>query len=189
MSSYIDGGGDKEFVFCDKSRPFAVLCSKHLPTPATTMIDYNLVMELGLKISDLQCKKITIAGMKLRLLGEISTTVQCVKDGKMFGNIHLRGSVVENLKDAIDSHCIAGQMLSMILSDEISANPMVTILSSTTDSSNVKMTPSSQPRMEDGLSSLTEREVVQTSNAVNSDRKDQYQATIISASKGGSIHK
>ena len=76
-------------------------------TPAATLIDHNLIMELGLKITDLQCKKISFAGRKLRLLGKISTTVQCIKDGKIFANIQLRASVVEDLKDVIDSHCIA----------------------------------------------------------------------------------
>ena len=114
--NYKYGGGDTEYVFCCKNRPFAVLCSEHLPTPATSMIDHNLVMELGLKMNDLQCKKISFAGQKLRLLGKISTTVQCIKDGKMFANIHLRASVVENLKIVIDAHCIAGQKMSLLLS-------------------------------------------------------------------------
>ena len=113
--TYIYGAGDKEFVFCCKNRPFAVLCSSSLPTPAASLIDHNLVMELGLKITDLQCKKISFAGRKLRLLGKISTTVQCIKDGKLFANIHLRASVVENLKDVVDAHCVAGQKLSMML--------------------------------------------------------------------------
>ena len=108
-------GGDKEFVFSCKNRPFAVLCSSSLPTPAATLIDHNLVMELGLKLTDLQCKKISFAGKKLRLLGKISTTVQCIKNGKMFANIHLRASVVENLSGAIDSHCIAGVKMSQML--------------------------------------------------------------------------
>ena len=116
---YNYGGGDKEFVFSCKNRPFAVLCSKHLPTPATTLIDHNLIMELGLKLTDLQCKKISFAGRKLRLLGKISTTVQCIKEGKMFANINLRASVVENLKDVIDSHCIAGQKMAQMLSNDV----------------------------------------------------------------------
>ena len=105
--------------FSCKNRPFAVLCSKYLPTPATTLIDHNLIMELGLKLTDLQCKKISFAGRKLRLLGKISTTVQCIKEGKMFANINLRASVVENLKDVIDSHCIAGQKMAQMLSNDV----------------------------------------------------------------------
>ena len=108
-------GGDKEYVLCVKNRPFAVLCSSHLPTPAATLIDHKLVMELGLKMSDLQCKKISFGGRKLRLLGKISTAVQCIKDGKMFANIHLRASVVEDLKEVIDSHCVAGVKMSQLL--------------------------------------------------------------------------
>ena len=63
-----------------------------------------------------QCKKISFAGKKLRLLGKISTTVQCIKNGKMFENLHLRASVVENLKGTIDSHCTAGVKMSQVLS-------------------------------------------------------------------------
>ena len=113
--TYTYGAGDREFVFCCKNQPFAVLCSSSFPTPAASLIDHNLVMELGLKITDLQCKKISFAGRKLRLFGKVSTTVQCIKDGKLFANIHLRASVVENLKDVIDAHCVAGQKLSMML--------------------------------------------------------------------------
>ena len=109
-------GADREAVFAVRNRPFAVLCSSSLPTPAATMIDHNLVMELGLKMTDLQCKKICFAGRKLRLLGKISTTVQCIKDGKIFANIQLRASVVEDLKIVIDSHCIAGQKMALLLS-------------------------------------------------------------------------
>lgn len=41
--------------------------------------------------------------------------VHCIKNGRMFANIHLRASVVENLKEAIDSHCIAGLKMSQML--------------------------------------------------------------------------
>ena len=116
---YNYGGGNKEFVFSCKNRPFAVLCSSQLPTPAVTFIDHNLIMELGLKITDLQCKKISFARRKLRLLGKISTTVQCIQSGKMFANIHLRATVVENLKDVIDSHCIAGQKMTQMLEENV----------------------------------------------------------------------
>ena len=108
-------GGDKEYVLCVKNRPFAVLCLSHLPTPVATLIDHKLVMELGLKMSDLQCKKISFGGRKLQLLGKISTAVQCIKDGKMFANIHLCASVVEDLKEVIDSHCVAGDKMSQLL--------------------------------------------------------------------------
>ena len=147
-------GRDKEFVFSCKNRPFAVLCSSSLPTPAATLIDHNLVMELGLKMSDLQCKKISFAGKKLRLLGKISTTVQCIKNGKMFANLHLRASVVENLKGTIDSHCIAGVKMSQMLSatvpslDDVNKDDQQkrrTPVPTTPSASSVSSSASSQP--------------------------------------------
>ena len=45
---------DQEFVFCTKGRPFGCLVSPHLPTPTATLIDYNLVRDVGMKMSDLQ---------------------------------------------------------------------------------------------------------------------------------------
>ena len=147
-------GGDKEFVFSCKNRPFAVLCSSSLPTPAASLIDHNLVMELGLKMSDLQCKKISFAGKKLRLLGKISTTVQCIKNGKMFANLHLRASVVENLKGTIDSHCIAGVKMSQMLSatvpslDDVNKDDQQkrrTPVPTTPSASSVSSSASSQP--------------------------------------------
>ena len=45
---------DQEFIFCTKGRPFGCLISPHLPTPTSTLIDYNLVRDAGMKMSDLQ---------------------------------------------------------------------------------------------------------------------------------------
>ena len=49
---------DKEFVFCVKGRPFGCLVSPYLPTPTATIIDMNLVREIGLKMTDLQYTKL-----------------------------------------------------------------------------------------------------------------------------------
>ena len=90
---YDYGNKDSEYVFCYKSRPFAVLVSSYLPTPNSSFVDHLLVNELGLKMSDIQCKKISFGGKKLRLLGRVSCTVQCVKDGRMFGNFNFKACV------------------------------------------------------------------------------------------------
>ena len=37
----------------------------------------------------------------------------------MFANIHLRATVVENLKDVIDSHCIAGRKMTQMLEGNV----------------------------------------------------------------------
>ena len=75
---YDYGNKDQEHVFCYKNRPFAMLVSSNLPTTTSNFIDHFLVQELGIKISDLQCKKICFGGRKLRLLGKVSCTVQCI---------------------------------------------------------------------------------------------------------------
>jgi len=107
-ASYVYGSTDEEFVFACKGRPFAVLVSDNLPTPATNLIDHTLVRELGLKMSDLQCRKYFFAGHRMRVLGRISTAVQCVKDGRTNGSFHLKGLVVTNLDQFLDTQVIAG---------------------------------------------------------------------------------
>ena len=38
---------EEEYVFCVKGRPFGVLVSPSLPTPSSTLIDYNLIRRLS----------------------------------------------------------------------------------------------------------------------------------------------
>ena len=110
---YDYGNRDEEYVFCYRSRPFAALVSSFLPTPSSSYIDHLLCAELGLKLTEIQCKRISFAGKKLRLLGKISCTVQCVtSDGNIFGNYQLKASVIENLNQHFDTHCIAGAKMT-----------------------------------------------------------------------------
>ena len=99
---------EKEYVFCVKGRPFPCLVSPHLPTPTASLIDYDLVRDTGLKMSDLQCQKFSYAGYKMRILGKVSLTVQCIHDGVSSGTFHLKGNVVLNLAKNLDTECIAG---------------------------------------------------------------------------------
>ena len=107
--------GDREFVVACKGRPFVILTSSNLPTPAITLVDHKLITELKLRISDLQCTKFHYGGKKLRILGKISTSVQCIMGGMVSGNMHIKASVVENLYDHFDAHSIAGNKLSQHL--------------------------------------------------------------------------
>ena len=107
-TSYLYGSTDEEFVFACKGRPFAALISDNLPVPASTLIDHNMVRDLGLKMSNLQCRKFHFAGHRMRILGRISTAVQCVKDGRTNGGFHLKGLVVTNLDQYLDTQVIAG---------------------------------------------------------------------------------
>ena len=75
-TSYQYGSSDEEFVFACKGRPFATLVSENLPIPDTNLIDHHMVRDLGLKISNLQCRKFHFAGHIMRILGRVSTTVQ-----------------------------------------------------------------------------------------------------------------
>jgi hypothetical protein len=104
--------GDKEFVVACKGRPFSILTTPLLPVPTVTYLDYNLVRDLNLRMSSLQCRKLFYGGEKLRILGQISTTVQCIINGSPLGNIQMKCHVVEDLKKYFNTHGIAGEKLS-----------------------------------------------------------------------------
>ena len=112
---YSYGNNDEEFVLSYKGRPFSVLSSNDLPTPASSYIDHLLVRELDIKMTDLQCKKISYSGVKLRMLGKISVSVQCIRDGRTCGSFHLKASVIEHLNQRFDTHCVAGKNTDALL--------------------------------------------------------------------------
>ena len=111
----------REFVFAIKGRPFSMLSNNSLPVPSTSLIDFNLVNDLGLKMSDLQCAKFSFGGQRLRILGRISQTVQTITDGVISGTVHIRANVVEDLRKTFDCHSIAGKKMTEMLSREIPA--------------------------------------------------------------------
>ena len=85
----------KEYIFAIKGWPFAMLSSQKLPVPPVSLIDYDLVRDLGLEMKDLQCTKHTFGGQKMRILGRISQTLQTIQDGAISGTAHVRANVVE----------------------------------------------------------------------------------------------
>ena len=107
-TSYSYGLNGKEYVFSCKGRPFAALVSPHLPTPTSSLLDYDLVKKLGLPLVDIQCRKFYFGGHRMRILGRVSTAVQCVKDGRINGNFHIKGLVISDLYQMMDTHCVAG---------------------------------------------------------------------------------
>ena len=121
-TSYKYGNNDVEYVLCSRGRPFVTLLSPNTPTPTSSLIDHNLVRELGLKIGDLQCKKFFYCGEQLRILGTISTTVQCVSDGFVSGSFQLTANVIEHLQTNFDVHSIAGMKLTKMLQPDV---PMI----------------------------------------------------------------
>ena len=106
---------------------FTILMSSSHPTPAVNLVDHKLVSELKLKMFDLQCRRFHFGGQKLRILGKVSTSVQCIIDGKVLGNLHFKASIVENLYEYFDSHSVAGDKLSQVLSTPEPQTPQKTI--------------------------------------------------------------
>eukprot|EP00092_Neocalanus_flemingeri_P027401 GFUD01029717.1.p1 GENE.GFUD01029717.1~~GFUD01029717.1.p1 ORF type:complete len:363 (-),score=69.89 GFUD01029717.1:159-1247(-) len=104
--------GDQEFVVSCKSHPFAILTSPAFPTPAFTMVDWSLVRDLNIRMTELQCTKMMYGGQKLRILGRISTTVQCIINGHPSGNLQFKAHVIQDLYKIFDTHSIAGVKLT-----------------------------------------------------------------------------
>ena len=73
-----------------------------------SLVDHRIVPELKLWMSDLQCSRFHYVSKKLRNLGKISTSVQCILNGMVQGNLHIKASIVENVCDNFDVPCIAG---------------------------------------------------------------------------------
>ena len=145
---------DQEFIFCTKGRPFGCLISPYLPTPTSTLIDYNLVRDAGMKMSDLQYTKLSFGGQKFRILGKISQTVQTIHGGLASGNFHFKASVVLDLMKNLDVESVAGKKLSQQLQktdlncSSSSSAPCLgaSDLSSDSSTSTPKSSPRSTPR-------------------------------------------
>ena len=118
---YQYGNDDLEYVFCCRGRPFSALLSSHLPTPTSTLIDYKLVKDIGLKMTDLQCKKFYFAGQKMRILGKISTTVQCIQNGFVAGSFQIKAVVVLDLASHLDTDSVIGSKMSSQLENKTSS--------------------------------------------------------------------
>ena len=106
---------EKEFVFSVKGRPFGCLVSPYLPTPTSSIIDMNLVREIGLKMTDLQYTKFSFGGQKMRIVGKINITVQTIHHGLASGNFHMKASVVLDLHKNFEIEAIAGVKLRKLL--------------------------------------------------------------------------
>ena len=122
--TYEYGNDEKEFIFCVKGRPFPCLVSPYLPTPTATLLDYDLVRSLGLKMTDLQCHKFSYAGFKMRILGKITVTTQCIHDGVASGSFQIKANVVLDLAKNLDTECVAGnKMAAQLRGDKVSPSP------------------------------------------------------------------
>ena len=136
---------EKEFVFCVRGRPFGCLVSPHLPTPTSSIIDFNLVRDIGLKMTDLQYTKFSFGGKKMRILGKVSITVQTIHDGLASGNFHLKANVVMDLFKNFEIETIAGMKLRKQLEGDGSNCTYSGALSTGSSASSTPSTPRSSP--------------------------------------------
>ena len=113
---YTYGNEEKEYVFCVKGRPFPCLVSPYLPTPTSSLLDYNLVRDLGLKMTDLQCQKFSFSGFKMRILGKVSLTAQTIHNGISSGAFQIKANVILDLAKNLDTECVAGTKMAAQLS-------------------------------------------------------------------------
>ena len=107
---------DEEFVFSRRGQTFAVLVPGDLPLPTSNLIDLSLANDMKLKISNLKCQKYSYGGFNMRIVGQVTTHVQCIKDGYPVGKIHFTASVVRGLSTNLDTDSVAGTKLARLLS-------------------------------------------------------------------------
>ena len=68
--------------------------------------------DLGLKMTDLQCQKFSFSGFKMRILGKVSLTAQCIHDGISSGAFHIKANVILDLAKNLDTECVAGTKMA-----------------------------------------------------------------------------
>ena len=103
---------DVEHFLSYRGRPFICLVSQKIPTPPTTLIDYNLAKALKMKIFDLQYKKFLFCGNKLRILGRVSISVYIHERSRSF---HMKANVIDYLNKSIGCEILAGLKLKSML--------------------------------------------------------------------------
>ena len=77
---------------------------------------------MNIPMKNLQCTRQNYAGQNIRIVGQISQTIQCVVAGKVLGTAHLKAKVVRDLSKLFHADCVAGQQLYDRLLDPSSLN-------------------------------------------------------------------
>ena len=90
----IEDGAD--FTFVCRKIPFAITCSNS-HQEYTNLIDLDLVNKMKIPLRNIKVTRMSLLGHDVRAVGRIKQTVQCVKNGRVQGNIHLEGKVVRDL--------------------------------------------------------------------------------------------
>ena len=90
----IEDGAD--FTFVCRKIPFAITCSNS-HQEYTNLVDLDLVNKMKIPLRNIKVTRMSLLGHDVRAVGRIKQTVQCVKNGRVQGNIHLEGKVVRDL--------------------------------------------------------------------------------------------
>ena len=101
----VENGAD--FTFVCRKVPFAISCSSQLPHQDYNLIDLDLVNKMRIPLQRIKVSRYTIMGETVRSVGYISQTIQCVRDGKIAGNIHIQAKVIRDLYSMFDVDCVA----------------------------------------------------------------------------------
>ena len=110
-TAYSYGDAGEEYVFTYQDHPFAVLDSKILPTWEDSLIDYDFVRKVGLKLTDIQCMRVTFGGHILRIMGRVRATVQCVKNGRSLGEFKIDARAATDILRRFDTYMVAGRKM------------------------------------------------------------------------------
>ena len=104
-SVQVENGSDYTFV-CKKI-PFAITCSQDFLHFGCNLIDLDLVNKMKLNLRNIKVCRMEILGQNMRSVGIIKQTLQCVKNGKVTGTIHLTAKVVRDLASIFNVDCVA----------------------------------------------------------------------------------
>ena len=77
-------------------------------------------------MTDLQCQKFSFSGFKMRILGRVSLTVQCIHDGISSGAFQIKANVILDLAKNLDTECVAGTKMAAQLTGDSSPAPVDT---------------------------------------------------------------
>ena len=103
----VKNGSDYTFV-CSRI-PFAVSCSSILPHGEYNLIDLDLVLKMKIPLQRIKVERYSVMGESMRAVGFVSQTIQCVRQGRVSGNIHLQAKVVRDLYSMYNVDCIASR--------------------------------------------------------------------------------
>ena len=110
----LQNGGNKFHFVCAK-RTFSMLSSPNFPKYTENLMCEEIVLKMGLQISNRKCEPLSINGVKTEAVGIINTTVQRLQHGSQAGTIHMRAKVVRDFYKMFGSDGLCSDSLDQKL--------------------------------------------------------------------------